>query len=1502
MSFKRLFLLAVSCLPLLLAAAVQSQIKGERAVLDNGIIRAEFSASGAKLVRFTAFRNGKNLTASSNDGKGGALKDFFAPKDFTLNNAEFTMTKRQLPDGSAELEFSTPALGGDWNFVSLVKTIRLAPGSSRLDIRLLLRNKQERMAPWFFTYWSHNFFGVPGEENLFIYAGEQGIRAAVPSFRNNTRAAKPVTDFTRGFAAMVGKKSRLGVVILPDFKETEQIYSWYCKSTNALDTMEFRYLQEKLDNGSSITKTFSVAAVSLLEGLSGAGKTGAGYLKNTATGVELQLTGFDTVSEKFQLYIDGRKAGSFTAALAPGKLFKRSLGKTGSHFRAVSKNFDLELKRDAQGKRLPLALKPERAKRAAAVSEMDAQWQFDPKEDFVTPHFVWQTGGKAADILFLLPTNGTRDIIELKQRFKINMTAPTVFPNNWHMSWRTVTDMHRPENGLNKLGPYLKRKYDVVVIGANAGVYGARHGAGSWSSYPEALRKRFLQMARQGAGLVIINAGKKDPLLKNISAKFTDGKKDLARKFSLAAAPGFEKALIKTGSYGKGKITLIDFAQDAFIVPHPGYRGSLWSRPRPEHRSHEYQFALIGHLLLQSCGQNAALTGVAGKNGQLEITSRKSLKGRMEIFDRFTNSFHSIPLTLKAGKNAVALPALRHGRNYVHVTAADGSFGFAVIEHQAPDFIRNITLSNDGKSIRGRVQTSRPLKGKDTVQIRVIDNLDRVLYCRSSQDGRFQFAPPVISTNRHILSARLLQNGKVTAESRKEFYLPRLRNTIANYTNMLWLCGDAYPEYSYFYRYKQYSAFGFNFHYSGSGNNGMLNFIRYSDAECGSNGHGCTQIFYYSGLHESLKKYSRTHDKKDLIRGRCPNDPRYKEMLSSDKLSEKMAAYATQKVFQLGDEMSMTFHTAGFDICMCPYCMKDFRAILKKQYGTLAKLNAAWDCTFKSWEEVLPLTLQEAMFKDKRAGYVAHRLYMDEVFRRTLNGYRERLQKKYPGAVVGPTGVNGLPSPYGGNFNFYSMKDFDCGSFYRDTRLPVSFNRDRRLVMRYRGYSETEPDTVYSFWEGLALGERGNNNWCGPTFLLPDLRFSLVRGYYSRLLWELRRGAGDLLYHSRKITDTAAILHSQRSLIINYTKQRKTEFYPKELSFARLLEDLGVPHRFIATEELDELNSFKVLFLPESSVLSDADAAKITAFVKNGGILIADVEPGTFDGLGNKRQKPVLDDVFGVNSVNTSLRKVKGTPVKELKITHAGRGVKAVGAKSSGSAKLAFGKAPLFLEHTFGKGRTLLLNFVCDYAALRKTPGAKAFALRIARFMAPCPLPGKVESSRPVMHGAFADGDNRYFVLLPERLEKEKFNTPFTAPFVLEKASHLYDVRQGKYLGYGSRFNVTLHAGNGTLLAALPERPGPLTLTAPAKIKAGSAFTLSAKTGTSGRNARHVLHLSCTAPGGKEMKVFEQIAKTTHGTHTFTHQSACNDPKGIWRFTLRDSASGLQKEISVLFE
>ena len=239
--------------------------------------------------------------------------------------------------------------------------------------------------------------------------------------------------------------------------------------------------------------------------------------------------------------------------------------------------------------------------------------------------------------------------------------------------------------------------------------------------------------------MLIINAGKKDPQLNAIAAKLADIKPELAKTADLAAAPYFENAVIKAGDYGKGKIILIDFARDAFIAPHPGYRGNMWEAPRPEHRYQEYQFALIGRLLMQSCGFENTIAELKVSSNTLEITSHTAGEGKLHIFDRFSQQYHTRIFLLKAGKNSIVFPALRHGRNYLHVTKDDGSSAYVSATGKTENFIKDISLVNDGKGIEVTCTPAQKLKEDQTLEIRVIDNLDRLLKLYRGRENTFSF-------------------------------------------------------------------------------------------------------------------------------------------------------------------------------------------------------------------------------------------------------------------------------------------------------------------------------------------------------------------------------------------------------------------------------------------------------------------------------------------------------------------------------------------------------------------------------------------------------------------------------------------------------------------------------------------------------------------------------------------------------------------------------------------
>lgn len=710
-----------------------------------------------------------------------------------------------------------------------------------------------------------------------------------------------------------------------------------------------------------------------------------------------------------------------------------------------------------------------------------------------------------------------------------------------------------------------------------------------------------------------------------------------------------------------------------------------------------------------------------------------------------------------------------------------------------------------------------------------------------------------------------------------------------------------FPEYSYPYRFEQLRRFGFSFMYGGSFNSASDILLQFANTEVGMNWYAAC-LGYYKHHEKELQKWFKTGKKEYLIRKPCSNALDFKVTLPAKE--PEFAPFCTRHLFQLGDEMSMTRYQNAIDFCFCTECLSGFRSWLRQRGWTLDRLNRVWKTSYKDWDEVMPQTFNETLFQPSPAGYVAHRLYMDKVFADSLGKIREKIREKYPLAMAGPTGVLNTPHTYGGNWNFRNMSVFECGSFYGAPRIPVSFDREKRFVMRFYGYENPQGVIRSNIWEGLLLGERNSNHWFGPIFLLPDLRLSQVRDYYRTLLWQLRSGPGDLLYHAVKYTDQAAILHSQESVIANFLKLSKADYSGKEFAFARVLEDLGIGYRFIAPDELSPefLRKFKLLILPEASALKDRDIALIRDFVKNGGKLIADYEPTTMDENCVSRSVPALNSIFGIETGRQVLRKVKSHDLTGITINNALSGVVCKAGIPKGTATTKRRKIPLAIQN----GNALYLNFEPLYASRRE----KAFRDLIDRFVQ-LPSPARFYSDYPVMHGYFRQGKILHIGLLAEPgFAGWQTSDPVMAArhriagkLKLASSAHLYDSRQGKYLGRGKDFTLSLVPSDGTLLSALPYQVKGIRLDFPEQITAGQTGKLSAEIeivdGSSPEN--HVLLMRVYRPDGMESLEHRRIRLAKAGKYQFLFPSALNE-KGQWKFTVTDAATGISKSCRITVE
>ncbi|MBQ7649738.1 MAG: beta-galactosidase, partial [Victivallales bacterium] len=827
------------------------------------------------------------------------------------------------------------------------------------------------------------------------------------------------------------------------------------------------------------------------------------------------------------------------------------------------------------------------------TDEANDDWQFQWSDEFKTPHFDW-LNGNPFKVMFLLPTNGIRDCIELKQRMPMIIpTIPTIYPNSWQMSWRVQTDtMSGEKTGLRFLPQYFGEsdKYDVIVIGGDGYIAKDRTRM-LWKVFPEAIRKNILDRVRNGAGLVIINPMGTDTELDGILKGLEPLPEAFAASMDYSAAPHFPKTVMSTGMLGKGRVIHIKYPEAGYIAPHPGNRRYNLQLLSQSHRFQEYQFGILARLINYARGVEPSIRSVKVEDGLLKVVGKTGGIYDVFIYDRWSEPIGTkvIKDTKGTGEAEAKIDDdLGEGRFYVHVLTED-DFGFVSFDVKRVTKLKSIQMAKSfdrGEHAVGKIEASG-MELNDELQNEIYDNVGRLVWQGSGAEIDWDCANAVVS--RHVLKARILRDGKVISERHHEFYLPDVWENVGHFVSNIW-SGYPFPEYAYPYINDQIWRLGASYIFS-SRNEECSYLFNLSNMEPGITWISSSSMFHNKSFFSALDQWSKTGDKKFLVKPYCPSNPENDRLLVPS-LPDRMKLWGTRHFFQLGDEMSMGWYTGAYDLCFCEFCLKGLREEMKAKYGDIAALNKSWATDFKDWEEVMPMTYAEAMLHASPAPWVEHRLYMDKVFIQAVTKIMDRIKAEYPGAWTGPSGTKGTPAVYGGNWNFWNTRNVNYTTYYGTPRIQLSFNRDR-IVMCHYGYSSTEISTRFSFMEQIFVGNKGINTWWSPTFVMPDLRIAGIRKYYQDLTWECRNGFGEILFHSKPVAPKVAILHSQPALISNFMKQRKTDYHEKELAYAMVLEDLGIPYRFIAPAEMGRLNEFEALFLPEATAMSDEEIAAV---------------------------------------------------------------------------------------------------------------------------------------------------------------------------------------------------------------------------------------------------------------------------------------------------------------------
>jgi len=219
---------------------------------------------------------------------------------------------------------------------------------------------------------------------------------------------------------------------------------------------------------------------------------------------------------------------------------------------------------------------------------------------------------------------------------------------------------------------------------------------------------------------------------------------------------------------------------------------------------------------------------------------------------------------------------------------------------------------------------------------------------------------------------------------------------------------------------------------------------------------------------------------------------------------------------------------------------------------------------------------------------------------------------------------------------------------YGDSQAVIrSLNPHNALPQVTTHFHRNVRDTIWQTWYYLAQGNRGFIGWVEKWFdgKEPAAWHAAVAPHYL----EAGQTIGPLTSGAEWIGDGVAIYYSQASLQMNWILDAESHggtwmnrFTDATISsgalarkaWANMLRDEGMQFSFLDYATVIQTGvpaEYKVLILPATLALSDAEARRIRQFCEGGGTVIADYMPGLWDQHGRGRTAGgALDEMFGV--------------------------------------------------------------------------------------------------------------------------------------------------------------------------------------------------------------------------------------------------------------------------------
>jgi len=670
----------------------------------------------------------------------------------------------------------------------------------------------------------------------------------------------------------------------------------------------------------------------------------------------------------------------------------------------------------------------------------------------------------------------------------------------------------------------------------------------------------------------------------------------------------------------------------------------------------------------------------------------------------------------------------------------------------------------------------------------------------------------------------------------------------------------------------------------------------------------------------------------------CYNDPEYRKSVQ-ESLAKAIQAESRIDCFayMFGDEFQFT--GGGLKgTCTCLHCLSGFRQFVAGQYGDIAALNREWGTSYASFDAIVPgvggtIDWDGAIKQGNYAPLLDQWLFNYASFVGAVRDCRDVLRKGGSRARIGPSTPLwnyyyrayawseimkhcDFATPYGpagGDWSSYEA----IRSFARPgTVLSAHFGSYVEPILNDEDHFRMLPLMVLFdgganvFWYTVWGQEGGFSPWIDPYPCLLRTSEEVSR---------LKDGIARLILGARRNGDGIAIHSSITSHLLSFLANTPKVPFRTNAILAGLWQS-GFTSEMISTEQIlaGGLNDMKVLILPNSQSIGDAEAAQIEAFVQRGGLLVSDMRPGVADEHGRYRPSPIMSRLFGLQwtyplaTISEPKAGHYAGTYRDVSFAAPGKHVMDPSATILGTAELLKGPegAPLLTVNRHGQG-TAICNAPFSPGGDPLLIGNVLQAIFAAHGIRPwVSIADRQDESKPgaMLPGLkctrFSDGRACYAGLVRTRQFHSSDACSGQLTVAFPASGHVYDVRGGAYIGRGERVKIQLPPSGCWLLASFPYKVDALAIVPEqAGFTRGTAIRGRVTVRAGGPvTERHVVHVDVIRPDGRSVPRLGRNVDMRDGEGRFEIPLALNEISGTWTLAACDVATGVKATVQALVE